>query len=106
MPLGDILAELGLRLLLELVLYGLTYWPGYLILKIVSLGQLELAPVSTFGDRNKGRVFDFSIWLYRDFAPSALRAEFVCLIGFLFWLLVATGVYFLYPHAPPVPPKP
>jgi hypothetical protein len=95
MPLGDILAELGLRLILEFVVYNLTYWPGCLLLKIASLGHLELAPLSTFGDRNKGRVFDFSIWLHRDFEASVLRAEFVCLVGLLFWLLVATGVYFL-----------
>ena len=44
MPLDDILKELGLQFLFEIVFYGITYWTGFLVLKIVSIGNLDLAP--------------------------------------------------------------
>ena len=90
MPLDDILAELGLRVILEFILYGITYWIGFLLLKIFSLGQLRIAPFSTIQERNHGKMIDWSIWLERSYRERALKADFVCLVGLLF--LAATGV--------------
>ena len=41
MPIGEIILESGLRLILEIVLYGITYWPGFFILKLLSFGEMN-----------------------------------------------------------------
>ena len=96
MPLDDILKELGLQFLFEIVFYGITYWTGFIVLKIVSIGNLDLAPFSTWGDRNKGRFFDMSIWLDRGYGPRVLRMETVCIVGFLFWISIGVLGYFYF----------
>jgi hypothetical protein len=98
MPLGEILAEFGLRLMLEFILYGITYWLGFLILKTLSLGHLRIAPFSTIQERNPGKMIDWSIWLYSSYRGRALKADCACLVGLLF--LVAVGVCFYFAHKP------
>lgn len=100
MPLGDALIELGLRFLFEFVFYGATYWTGYLILKIFSLGRLDIAPFLSLGDQNQGKVFDLSIWLNRDFQPKVLKMEAACFVGLLFWIASAAMTYLILFHAP------
>ena len=94
MPLGEILTELGLRVVIEFIVYGITYWLGFVVLKILSLGQLPIAPFSTIQERNRGRKLDWSIWLYSPFGPKALKADCACLVGFLFLVVIGVGFYF------------
>lgn len=92
MPLGEILAELGLQVVFEFIFYGITYWLGFLILKILSLGQLPIAPFSTIQERNRGKKFDWSIWLYSH--GKVLKADCACLVGLLFIGAIGAGIYF------------
>lgn len=96
MPLGEILAELGLQALLEFIFYGITYWLGFLILKILSLGQLPIAPFSTIQERNRSKKFEWSIWLYSSYRGKALKADCACLVGILFLAAAGVGLYFTH----------
>ena len=78
MPLGDFIAELGLRYLLELIFYGLFYWVGFLVIKIVSFGTIQMAPLSSFEERNRRKKKNkkgWSIWLHRPMQGKMLKAE-------------------------------
>jgi hypothetical protein len=88
MPLGEIIAELGLRLVFEFVFYGITYWTGFVILKVITLGSARLAPFSTIGDKNGRRWIDWSFFLQTS-GGRMLKMESICLVGMLFWLLWA-----------------
>ena len=86
MPLGDAIAEIVIRPIFELIIYGVGYWVGYLVLSVLSLGQLKLAPLLSIDQRNrkkKGKI-DWSIWLHRPMLGRVLKAEVVCLSGLLF----------------------
>lgn len=89
---------LGLRLVFEVVFYGLAYWTGFIALKIFSFGTLNLAPLMTIEERNRRkkttRQIDGSIWLHRPMRKKALKAEMTCLAGILCWVAVRFGVYF------------
>ncbi len=90
MPLGELIGEFLLRGILELVFYTAFYWTGYIFLKVVSAGQLHLAPFSSYGDKNRSKrkwyQFDSSIWLHRPMQRRVLRAEFTMLVGLLIWV--------------------
>ena len=93
MPLGDIIAEtVG-----ELIIYGVTYWTGYAFLSIVSLGQLEMAPLTTFSEKNKEKKkwyqIDWSIWLRKNGKKKALKAEVVVLTGLALWIAAGVGIF-------------
>ena len=94
MPLGEFIAELVLRALLEIVLYGFFYGVGFVFLKAVTFGKLRLAPLASIGERNRRRKgdrrIDWSIWLRRAGKGRALKAEWTCVVGAL--VLVAVGV--------------
>jgi hypothetical protein len=92
MPLGEIIAELGLRIIFEFVFYGITYWTGFVILKVLTLGGARLAPFSTVGDKDRGRRIDWSFFLHTS-SGRLLKMESVCLIGMLFWILVGVLVF-------------
>jgi len=93
MPLGEIIAEaVG-----EVVIYGVTYWTGYAFLSAVSLGQLEMAPLSTFSEKNKEKKkwyqADWSIWLRQNGKKKALRAELVVLTGLALWIVAGIAIF-------------
>jgi|GEM_PF-1365963 len=97
MPLGEAIGELVLRPILELVLYGLSYWTGFLLLKVVTFGAIRLAPLTSIEERNRSKrkwnQLDWSIWLHRPMQGRALKAECTCLVGILLWVAVGFGIY-------------
>ena len=89
MPLGELIGEVLLRGVLEIVVCGIGYWTGFIFLKAVSFGRLRLAPLGTYGDRNrKERKWyqNTSIWLHRPMQGRALKAEFTIFIGLMIYL--------------------
>ena len=93
MPLGEIIAEIGLRIVLEIIVFGLAYWTGFIALKILSLGTLNLAPMKTMGRKNRGKTGKkqegWRIWFFqRQMRGKELRMEITCLVGILIWILV------------------
>jgi hypothetical protein len=93
MPLGEFIVELGLRLIFEIVFYGITYWTGFVILKLLTLGSVRVAPFSTVGDKNRGRWIDWSFYLHTSYG-RVLKMETVCLVGMVFWILVGVLTFF------------
>jgi hypothetical protein len=95
MPLEEIIGELILRPILELVVYGVFYWTGYLFLKGSSFGTIRLAPLSTTveGHKTKWYQIDWSLWVHRPRQGKALKAECTCLVGLVIWLAVGYGIY-------------
>jgi len=55
MPIGEVIGEVILRPIFEVVFYGLSYWTGYLFLKVVTLGTIRLAPLLTIEQKNRGK---------------------------------------------------
>ena len=97
MPIGEAIAEIVIRPIFELIFYGVAYWIGYLVLSILSLGQLKLAPLMSIDQKNrkkKGKI-DWSIWLHRPMQGRVLKAEVVCLSGLLFLAGTACIFYFV-----------
>ena len=99
MPIREILGEMILRPLLEVVLYGLSYWTGAVVLTVVSAGKLRLAPLDSVSEKNPGKErwyqVDWGLWLRRRGKARMLKAECVCLVGFLVWAVVGLVIYFL-----------
>lgn len=91
---GSILSELGLRAIIEFIVYGTTYWIGYGTLSLVSVGRIDMAPFSTLGDENENKHIDWSIWLYRD-GRRMLKMESVCGVGILVILSAALVAYLI-----------
>ena len=103
MSLGGLLAELGLGLVLECVLYGLSYWTGFLVLKVSTLGTLNLAPLLSIGKRRKRKQGmkkpDLGVWVSIGKQRRALSAEVVCLVGVLTWIVTGVVYYLLLVEA-------
>ncbi len=99
MPLGEFVAEIGLRIFLEIVFYGAAYYTGYAIVAATTLGTVKPAPLSTIEHRNRSKAqkkqLDWSIWLYRPMKPKLLKAGIVCIIGVVTWAAIGTCAYFL-----------
>ena len=98
MPVGEFIGEIILRPIFEIVLYGLSYWTGFLFLKALSFGSIRLAPITTIDEKNRKKKkwyqIDWSIWLHRPMQGRALKAEYTCLVGMLVWIAVGCGIYF------------
>ena len=95
MPVGEFIAECVFRPIFEIVIGGLAYVTGAVFLKVVTVGQVDLAPLDTLHERNrspKGRR-DWSIWLQRPGKRSALKADWVCIVGFLVWAVIGLSIY-------------
>lgn len=97
MPLREFIGEVILRSILKLVLYGLTYWIGFLLLKAVTVGAIRLAPLTSIEEKNrskrKWRQIDWSIWLHRPMQGRVLKAEYTCLVGMMALAAVGFGIY-------------
>lgn len=98
MPLGEIIGEVILRPILELVFYGLTYLLGFLTLKVITLGTIKLAPLTTLAERNRSKKkwhqIDWSIWLHRPMQGKVLKAECTCFVGMMALVTVGLGIFF------------
>lgn len=98
MPLGELIGEVFIRLIGEFIIYGISYWTGYLLLKLLSLGRIQIAPLLTIEEKNRNKKrrqkTDWSIWLHRPMQGRALKAEFTCLIGILAWAGAGVAIYF------------
>jgi hypothetical protein len=97
MPLGEVIGEVILRPILGLVLYGLTYWTGFLLLKAVTFGAIRLAPLTSIEEKNRSKrkwhQIDWSIWVHRPMQGRALKTECTCLVGMMALGAVGFGVY-------------
>lgn len=98
MPLGEIIGEIILRPILEVVLYGLTYCIGFVILKLISFGSIKLAPLTTIEQKNRNKKkwyqIDWSIWIHLPKHGRALKAECTCLVGMVALAAIGFGIYF------------
>ena len=109
MPLGEVIAEVILRPVFELVFYGVTYWTGFVFLKVLTCGAVRLAPLDALDEKRRGKrrwyQIEWGIWLERRGKGRMLRAEFTCLVGMLLWLGVGLGIYFANREDVPVENK-
>lgn len=55
MPLGEIIGEIILRPILEVVLYGILYWTGFVFLKAFTFGTIRLAPFTTMHEKSRSK---------------------------------------------------
>ncbi len=94
MPVGEIITEIGLRIVVEILFYGISYWIGFCVLKICTLGIITLAPFSTIEEKNKGRKIDWSIHLYQS-GRKMLKAEITAFVGMLFIIGIGCLIYLL-----------
>ena len=100
MPVGEIIGEIIIRPIVEIVVYGLAYWTGFLFLKAVTLGSIRLAPFSTMDEKNrkekkmKWYQGDWDMWLHRPMKGSFLKAECTLLVGFMVCLILGLSIYF------------
>lgn len=97
MPAAEFIAETFLRVIVESVLYGLSYFTGACVLALVTLGQISLAPFSSLHERNRNKKLwnDWSIWLHRPMQKKALRAEAICAVGFFTWIALGLAAYYV-----------
>jgi len=98
MPLGEFIGEVLLRGVLEIVFYTVSYYTGAVALWIITFGQVRIAPLSSIETTNRGKTkwTDWSIWLHRPFQGRVLKAECICIVGFLLWIAVGVGIYFAW----------
>ena len=95
MPLGEFISDFFLHIFLEVVLAGASYGTGAIFLKVLTLGQLDLAPLHSRGEQNRTSdgTRDWSIWLHRSGKRRALKADWVCVAGFLVWIVAGVSIY-------------
>ena len=99
MPIGEVIGELILRPILEIVICGIAYWTGYLVLKAISFGSIPLAPFTTMQEKNRSKrkwnQIDWSIWLHRPMKRRELKADVTILTGILFLVGIGFVCYFI-----------
>ena len=95
MPLVEAIAGLGLTVVFDIVVYGIVYWTGFVILKAFTLGGARLEPFSAIiADKKRGRSRDHSPRSHRPHSRT-LSAGSVCLAGLLFYVLAVGIALFL-----------
>ena len=100
MPLGEVIGEIIIRPILEIVLYGIAYWTGFIFLKTVTFGTIRLAPFTTMNEKNRSKrkqkwyQSDWDIWLHRPMQGRSLKAECTLIVGLLVWAVVGCSIYF------------
>ncbi len=93
--LGEFVAEILVKPLLEIILGGAAYYTGAMVLSILTMGALPLAPLDSWGekDRGKERWYHWALWRSGPGRRNELKAEWVCLVGFLVWIAVGVSIY-------------
>lgn len=92
--------EAVVRFILEVlggtVLYGIAYWTGWVLLMVFSAGQLRLGGYDSWELSALNARELFSIWRRGENGVRELKAEIVCALGVVFWLMSIIGmaVYF------------
>jgi len=81
----------------KLILSVIAYWTGFILLKCISLGQLQLAAIWEYGDTYDKWWRDNSLWVPNTH-PRKLRALYTVLTGILFWCALA-AVFLLRPSS-------
>lgn len=95
MPLVKTIAGLGLTVVFDIVVYGIVYWTGFVIVKALTFGGARLEPFSTIiTDKKRERSRDDSPHSHRS-RSRTLSAGSVCLVGLLFYVLAVGVVLFL-----------
>lgn len=89
----DELLEPILKSVLEVILLNLVYATGFIILLVGSLGQLDIAPLSTHNrDLAKMKKKDISLfkrnffWIYGPRKRRMLHAHYPIFLGFITWV--------------------
>lgn len=92
---GEFIAEVILKTILEIVLGGIFYHTGALVLSILTLGALPLAPLDSWGDKERGedRWYRWSVWRTRPGKRRELKAEWVAVAGVIVWIGIGALVY-------------
>jgi hypothetical protein len=85
---GEMIAEV----LLEGLLYAASYWTGSIFITLISGGKVNIAPFDRKRKKTLNPEWDFII-TYKG--KKALTAESVCLVGFLVWVVIGVGLFFL-----------
>jgi len=93
MPLGEIIAEIIVRPIIEIVVYGIFYITGRVVLFACSFGQLRLAPIDAYGEKSEDSDLRSGIWLRRPGQRPAIRAEVQCVVVVIVWLAGAVAIY-------------
>lgn len=105
---GEFIAEVILKPVLEIVLGGIAYHSGALVLSILTFGAMPLAPLDSLGDRSPGKLpwHQGILWRSRPGKRRELRAEWVCATGVLLWIGIGVLIYFLSRDAGEQPASP
>ena len=103
MPVGEIvgefIAEIILRPIISVITHvfgALGYFSGAAFLTLLSFGKLGLAPLDSLFDAgrfNRKREFTLGIWMDLPGKRRALKAGWVCFVGFLLWILIGICVH-------------
>ena len=90
---GSAIAEIILQPILEFVVQLVGYYTAWLIVPVFTLGNVVVEPL--IASRKV-----YPKWrrpMTTGAEPKVLDAEMASLIGFLFWVLVATAAYLVWP---------
>lgn len=93
------LLEILLFPVIDVVIFGVSYWTGYFFLNGVTFGTLPLAPPLSMGERNRRTAYSKQtrcLWISLPGQGRVLKAEVVCLVGGVVWIALGLGVYWAY----------
>lgn len=89
--------EIILQVVFEILILGISYWTGVILISILTLGSVRLAPFSSYGAKlpkfKRGERRNF-FWIYGPRKKRLLHPRVTAIVGFLFWA-VLVAVYFL-----------
>jgi len=97
MAIEDLVGDFILRPILEILLYIFGFGTGYVVLSVLSFGNLKLAPFSKLSDfsrkkRKKGK--RFTIWLNSSKHNRVLHSDVTLVVGLIFWACVGVITYY------------
>jgi hypothetical protein len=90
--------ETGLESFFEIIVGGILYHSGALLLSLLSLGALRLAPLETMGEED--RDVEWTVWRGRPGKRKELKAGWVCIAGVLAWIGIVCVLYSVSQRAP------
>ena len=88
----EAVARFVIEVIFELIFYGIAYWTGWVLLMVLSAGQLRLGQYETWGQSALCFREIFSIWRDGKNGVRELKAEIVCAVGVIFWLMLIIGL--------------